>query len=90
MKNDLKITKKLAEITRNERYISLRKKLGDKNAFIMYLKLGYYQNKSHTDEEISRFMGMELKDVLKGLKESLIILGLDNIYEDQNDFISRR
>ncbi|MBQ8472469.1 MAG: hypothetical protein IJ501_03090 [Bacilli bacterium] len=89
MQNEFEITRKLARITRDEKYISLRKKIGDKNAFIMYLKLGYYDNKSYTNEEISKLLGMELKHVLKNLKESLMKLELD-IYEDQNDFISRR
>ena len=89
MHNEFEKTKKLAKIISDERYISLRRKIGDTKAFIMYLKFGYYENKSFTDLEISEFLGMELKYVLKNLKESLIKLGLD-IYEDQNDFISRR
>lgn len=89
MQNEFERTRKLARITIDERYISLRKKLGDTKAFIMYLKLGYYENKSFTDLEISEFLGMELKHVLKNLREALIKLELD-IYEDQNDFISRR
>ena len=90
MQNEFELTRKLSRIAMDERYISLRKKLGDTKAFIMYLKLGYYNNKSYTNEEISKFLGMELLYVLKNLRDALIKLGFDDIYEDQNDFISRR